>query len=448
MIRRKFIQQIGITGLGLTFLPLGCKSTATTEVIILGGGMAGLNLAFQLQKEGRDFILLEGSPRMGGRLYTHPELKRDVGGRGIGDKYVEVMKLVKELNVEVYDITDYLGSPSAIYYKGKLHGKWDGEMAAPSFLEFSKLKNAKQLDRLEGWYQRPDLEESYHTFLEKLGHSKEEIDLINISSNYNDVYETSAMNAYHSRAFRKFNGTKRLFNFTNGAQDFINAITGAITSPLLTNKMVNHIADHSDHVEVQCEDGSIYKGKKVVSTLPFTTLRNVKIDAPMNQNQKRAIQELPYTLITQIHLAAKEPFWEEDELPISMWTDTPLERIMKMDARPDKRELACWVNGKGTAFFDQKTDREISEYTLKKLKEIRPSTEGKIEYVGTHSWGKYKFNKGAYAEFGVGHAALFEDMIRPAGNLHFAGEHTARGSRGIEGAAESAVRVFKELTNK
>ena len=36
-------------------------------------------------------------------------------------------------------------------------------------------------------------------------------------------------------------------------------------------------------------------------------------------------------------------------------------------------------------------------------------------------------------------------MIKPAGNMHFAGEHAARNSRGIEGAAESAKRVYNEL---
>jgi len=105
------------------------------------------------------------------------------------------------------------------------------------------------------------------------------------------------------------------------------------------------------------------------------------------------------------------------------------------------------VNGKGTAYFDNMSDKEIGDATLKILAKIRPASEGKVEYLGTHNWGKYEFNKGAYVEFGPGQAAWFEDMIKPAGNVHFAGEHTAKASRGIEGAAESAKRVFQELTS-
>ena len=65
----------------------------------------------------------------------------------------------------------------------------------------------------------------------------------------------------------------------------------------------------------------------------------------------------------------------------------------------------------------------------------------------THNWGTYKYYKGAYAELQVGQAGWFEDMIKPAGNVYFAGEHTAKESRGIEGAAESARRVYNELTS-
>jgi len=438
MKRRTFLRNSLVAGAGLSFVPIACTPKLDTEILILGAGMSGLNLAHQLQKAGKDYMVLEGSPRIGGRLFFHEELKRDVGGRGIGDKYVEVMKLVEELSVEVIDITDMVGGGSAIYMDRKLHPKWESDAPNPSRLEFSKLRGAPALAKLNGWYQRPELDESYADFLIKRGHTKEEIDLINISSNYNDVYETSVMNSFHGRAFRQFNGTKRLFNFKGGTKSLVNAIANNLKSPIQTNKLVTSITDEGKQVVVKCQ--------KVVSTIPFSTFREIKIDAPLNDNQKKAIKELPYTLITQIHMQATSLYWKEDGAPVGMWTDTPLERLMSLNADKEKGELVCWVNGKGTAFFDSMSEKEIASFTLSEMKKMRPASEGNLEYIGTHKWGKYKYNKGAYCEFGVGHAALFEDMIRPAGNLHFAGEHAARNSRGIEGAAESAMRVLKELT--
>jgi monoamine oxidase len=42
-------------------------------------------------------------------------------------------------------------------------------------------------------------------------------------------------------------------------------------------------------------------------------------------------------------------------------------------------------------------------------------------------------------------SAPANEMAKPAGRLHFCGEHTATGARGLEGALESAERVALEI---
>lgn len=446
MKRRNFIQRSLLASTALGVAPFACKQKKDTEVLILGGGYSGLYLAYLLEQAGREYILLEGSERLGGRMFTHPKLGRDVGGRGIGDRYDLTMDLVKKLNVELVDITPYTNSPTSIYFEGKLYSEWKDMSTNPRMLEYILPNKTEALDSLTGWYQRPDLDIKYSELLSKAGRTEAEIDLINISSNYNDVRETSAMNSYHSKAFRKFNGSKSIYNFKGGTKTFIDSIVAELKGDLITNKKISSIVSDGSFDMVKCKDGSSYSASKIVSTLPFTTLREVDLSISANANQKKAIENLSYTLISQIHLNATSAYWEEDEIPASMWTDTPIERIMDFNPSPDEKDLVCWVNGKGTAYFDRMSDKEIGETTLKLLAEIRPSSEGKVEYLGTHSWGKYEFNKGAYVEFAPGQASWFEDMIKPAGNVHFAGEHTAKASRGIEGAAESAKRVFEELT--
>lgn len=448
MNRRYFIQKTGAAGLAVSLMPISCAAPRMdAEFIILGGGLSGLYLAHLLDEAGKDYIVLEGSGRLGGRMFSRKDINREVGGRGIGDKYNEVMKLVKKFDTEMIDITDYMRSPTAIYVDGTLHKEWPDNTTNPAYLQFMALAKAPKLSALDQWYQRPDLDETYSRLLKRHGLTDEQIDLANISANYNDLRGTSAINAYHSAAFRQFNDSERILNFKGGSYKFIDAIAGSLKKTVIRNKMVTKINDTKDKVTVWCEDGSSYNGKKVISTLPFSTLRDVKMDVSFNSNQQKAIAELPYTKITQIHLTQTQAFWEQDQIPYDMWTDTPLERIMNVSSHKDEKQMACWVNGTGTAFFDKMSEKEIADYTIKKIYEIRPSTTGKLEYLGTQDWGQYKYNKGAYVEFGVGHASLFEDMIRPAGNMHFAGEHAAKKSRGMEGAAESARRVFNELTS-
>ncbi|MEM6800084.1 MAG: NAD(P)/FAD-dependent oxidoreductase [Bacteroidota bacterium] len=448
MERRKFIRNATAAGLALSFAPFSCAPKLDAEIIILGGGISGLYLAHLLDEAGKDYILLEGSDRLGGRMFYREDLKRDVGGRGIGDKYTHVMSLVDKFGVDMIDITPYMNNPRSIYLGGKLYPSWEDLPTNPALLEFMGLKEVEKLGSLDAWYQRPDLDIPYHDFLKSHGKTEKELELINISANYNDIRETSSINSYHSRAFRQFNGSKKVLNFKGGTGSLIKPLAASLTSPAQLNKMATSIEESGNSIKIGCEDGSSYTAKKAVSTLPFTTLRKLKLDLPLSPNQEKAINGLNYTLITQIHLTAKEAYWEEDGAPMSMWTDTPLERIMDVDPDPETLDLVCWVNGKGTGFFDEMSDQEIADFTLKQIAGMRPAAEGKIEYVGTHKWGKYRYNEGAYVEFAPGQAAWFEDMIKPAGNLHFAGEHAARKSRGMEGAAESAYRVFQELTIK
>ena len=202
-------------------------------------------------------------------------------------------------------------------------------------------------------------------------------------------------------------GPKGFSIFKGGTISFINAITNSLKGQLYTDKFVTSIQDSENQIKVSCQDGSSYLAKKVVSTLPFTTLRDVEMKVDFNPNQKKAIKQLDYTLITQIHLQPKEPYWEMDEIPLSMWTDTPLERVMNISSDPENPGIVCWVNGKGTAFFDSMTDAEIADYTLKKFKEIRPASENKLAYLGTHKWGKYPFKQRSLCRIW--------EWVRPAG---------------------------------
>ncbi|MEO0996688.1 MAG: FAD-dependent oxidoreductase, partial [Pseudomonadota bacterium] len=75
------------------------------DVVILGAGLAGLNAALNLEDQGYRVRILEGSNRIGGRLYTadehevpgHPEL----GGSGIGSHYARILYAAKRFGVDI-----------------------------------------------------------------------------------------------------------------------------------------------------------------------------------------------------------------------------------------------------------------------------------------------------------------------------------------------------------
>ncbi len=76
------------------------------RVLIVGGGIAGLNLAFELKKKGIPFQILEGSARLGGRIYSlehfnASEQKAELGAEWFSDSDQNLKNLAKELKIEL-----------------------------------------------------------------------------------------------------------------------------------------------------------------------------------------------------------------------------------------------------------------------------------------------------------------------------------------------------------
>ncbi|GBF85651.1 NAD(P)-binding protein [Aphanothece sacrum] len=73
--RRKFLKNIALTGGGLiTSLALSNYSKTygknSPSIAIIGGGIAGLNAAYQLKKVGLIANVYEGKERLGGRVHS------------------------------------------------------------------------------------------------------------------------------------------------------------------------------------------------------------------------------------------------------------------------------------------------------------------------------------------------------------------------------------------
>ena len=52
------------------------NTSTSTDFVIIGAGLTGLSLAKKLQEQGKDFLVLEGRDRIGGRIHT---IKTDNG---------------------------------------------------------------------------------------------------------------------------------------------------------------------------------------------------------------------------------------------------------------------------------------------------------------------------------------------------------------------------------
>tara|TARA_R110002126_G_scaffold270887_5_gene414727 strand:+ start:277 stop:1374 length:1098 start_codon:yes stop_codon:yes gene_type:complete len=79
------------------------------DIIIIGGGLSGLMLARLLEKQGRDYQLIEARDRWGGRIHspknTHSDHRYDMGPAWFWPGQMRIAALIDELSLSQFDQT-------------------------------------------------------------------------------------------------------------------------------------------------------------------------------------------------------------------------------------------------------------------------------------------------------------------------------------------------------
>jgi monoamine oxidase len=237
--------------------------------------------------------------------------------------------------------------------------------------------------------------------------------------------------------------------YKGGNQNLPIAMSKRVKGDLLQGKRVVAIEAGDAGAKVTCSDGTAYKARAVVCSMPFSTLRHVALDPLPEPTQFKAIQTLGYIPITQFHLVAKQPFWERDGMSPSMWTDGLLGMVLANRTGKTDTEvasLAVWCRGLAAQYIDRFGLQEGGKMIVAEFERLRPAAKGLLTVGGAHSWAADPFSAGDWAIFQPGQVtALRKSIAQPHKRLFFCGEHTSVGSRGMEGAFESAERVSLEV---
>ncbi|QTD55174.1 flavin monoamine oxidase family protein [Parasphingorhabdus cellanae] len=430
-------------------------SKTTADVIVIGAGLAGLHAASLMEKAGYRVIVLEGAGHVGGRLHTLDDLpgKPDAGGIQIGAGYQRFHAIADQLGVE-----RYVPPPSgrgALYHIGGTSmtaKQWPKAMEnilsetekaiPPDRLLFSYLKNLPKFENIADWMQpeHQTVDMALSQYLRDQGASAEALRLINANLNGNSIDQQSALHWARSLAiFRMGGGPTRYVR--GGTQRMTNAMAASLRSEILLNSAVMAIQDEGDGVEIALTDGRKYGARHIICTAPFSALRSIRIEADLPPDLRMMIARLPYTKASFAYLAASAPFWKSDGLPETIWSDDPmLGRMFVLG--DDPAMVKIWLNGPSADLVDAMDDATAGAAIIRKIETARPSAKGKLKFLRMFSWQKNPFARGIYHHIGAGQGSALVSATRHRGRrLHFAGEHLAQHSSGMEGALESGQRT-------
>ncbi|MDX2145055.1 MAG: NAD(P)/FAD-dependent oxidoreductase [Rhodospirillaceae bacterium] len=447
-----------------------------TDVIVIGAGLSGLHAAWMLESQGLSVKILEGRERVGGRVHTLDDVpgKPEAGGNGIGPSYARVLDWVQRLGIELVPVrirSDPGFLETVIHWRGQLiHEKNWKESALNPFPEDMKAKKPwdlqwtyfladNPLKDLEAWrdpkHARFDI--SIHEFAKSKGLSD---DAIMLGFDRAGLYGTSAFDVSLLGMYQIFalanhvrtNFSNESYAIKGGNQRLPEAIAQSLKTEIIMNRPVAAIRSEERAVEVRCRGGQVYRAKWAVVTAPFPALRGVLFDPVLSEPQADAVAHLGYSVGYQVHFVPTRKFWQDDGLPITMWTDGLVGRLAPLyygDSETEPTTIISFVNGARALHLDRMSEPQAIQAIQETLVAMRPSIKGALKPVKVQSWQRDPFAGGVYSSWQPGQITRFANvMSTPAGRIHFAGEHTAQLVRGMEGAMESGERAAIEILNQ
>jgi monoamine oxidase len=466
--RRELIKGLGGLAAGSVTTRLRA-APERADVVIIGAGLAGLNAAVVLSDAGADVKVLEAVRRVGGRVYTADQWtdRPELGASQIGPLYGRVRDAAGRFDVALVPFP-VQSEPYAFALGGQLIAASDwaesplnktvGQERAvpPSALLLYYVARHNPFTGIDDWLQpiAAEFDVAAADWLRQRGASNEALRLMNAGLVADDLSRVSLLTilqestrmqmAIHAAAASERAEAKTV-RVKGGTSRLPEAIAAHLGDRVRLNQAVTGIRMDQSGVEVTTIDGTLYKGDFVIAAVPFVSLRDIPIEPRLTGVQAEAVARMPYANTSQVFLALKDGgnYWEQDGLAPSLWTDGKVSMFRKMTGT--KLLVAVNVGRKADA-LDRRPPAERGAMVLAELARLRPSTRGRVEFVGAYSWREAPFVMGCSHSYAPGDVSRFVPaMFQPHERLHFAGEHTRILEMGMESAMESGERAALEI---
>lgn len=447
-------------------------ATAPRRVFVLGAGLAGLSAALELLDAGIDVTVLEARSRPGGRVHTvrgqlADDLYAEMGAVSVFDNHVATVGWARRLGV---DLDPVHVSGATVYHLGGTRVVEGPGAAWPVALEGAErgLSRAELWDRYVGSFLREVSQDelgaqpaarlmrydrvSFAEFLRERGASTEAVRLLRLGVadlGGAGVERTSALHILRDLGHRV--PRKEVFTIRGGSDRLPRAFAARLGERIRYGAAVVDLEQDAGSVRVGWMQGGTRVGEscdRVVCTLPFPLLRDVKVSPPFSEGKRRAVLEVPYSTVVRVYVQTRRRFWTDEGLNGTAFTDQPIMSVFDRGlGQPGPRGIleTYTAGAQGVALSDLDERTRVTR-VQEQMTRVFPGLASNAEGAFSKCWRDDPWSRGAYAYFTPGQMeALSPYLGSVEGRVHFAGDHTSAWPGWMQGALESGHRAAEEV---
>lgn len=443
-----------------------------TEVVVVGGGYAGLAAALRLHDNDADFVLVEAADRIGGRVLTETRaggVTVDHGGQWVGPTQTRLTALAARFGCGTFPTWE-TGSHIEVWNDGR-RVPYTGAAPSdgPGIAEYVRVTGvldelARSVDTVRPWCT-PRLAEwdavtagAFFRSRTDDADARRRLDLAvqglwcaepDEISLFHVLFYIAAAGGFEQ--LMETRGCAQDSRFTTGAAAPARAVADLLKERVRLAERVRSIEYDAQGVHVRTES-AVLRARRVIVAVPPHAVRAMAFTPPLPDSRTGWLSHSTMGRVAKIHAVYDTPFWRESGLSgvATLYDDGPAGVVF--DNSPDDGScgiLVGFVYGDRLDRFSALDEGGRRSAVLRGLVSVAGPKAGDPRDYTEKIWTRDPFARGGYEAYTTpgGWSRYGEHgWRRPTGPLHWAGTETASEWNGyIDGAVSSGYRAAEEV---